>query len=56
MMLSQRMATRCLARWLITGDRERLAETIEWHRLRLEIEALNKTTAPRTTADTKHGG
>ena len=41
MMLSQRMAARCLVRWMITLDRRWLVEAIEWHRLRLEIDASN---------------
>ena len=45
MMLSQRMAARCLARWLITLDRGWLVEAIEWHRLRLEIDATNARAA-----------
>ena len=40
-MLSQRMAARCLARWMITLDRVWLVEAIEWHRLRLEWDAIN---------------
>ena len=36
MSLSQRMAAKCLARWMITRDRQWLAEAVEWHSIRLE--------------------
>ena len=45
MMLSQRMAARCLVRWMITLDRRWLVEAIEWHRLRLEWDAINARAA-----------
>lgn len=55
MMLSQRMAARCLVRWMITLDRAWLVEAIEWHRLRLEIDAANERTGRERGVDNVDG-